>query len=926
MKRLAFLVALVLAAPTSGIAASPDPRLIEWVDPGLLRQAMADPSGEITVVLGFRDVPDLEPLRAQGFAIMGYEHLPVAVALVQGRDVPRLLSQPGVLSATRDIELEHYVWPTARAGNFGGTGDELTRSDRARALGVDGSGVGVAVIDLGTSGLHPGLRPRAQGGPMVQNVKILVSPGKILASQPAQSPTTLYLEDLVNSDLTDGHGTHTAGIAAGHWTEDGLLGGRAPGADLVAIGAGDALALPWVLGGLEYVAANHERYNIRVVTNSWGVQGPYNPVHPVNLATKALADEGLLVLFSAGNAGPGLRTMNAYSLAPHVLAIGATTLSGAIASFSSRGDPASGKPGPDLVAPGANIISGRNQWVSANEVTYRTPWNDAGYVPLEHLNWYRAVSGTSMAAPQVAGIAALIWQANPSLTAADVSRILIDTARPIVGFQQTAQGAGLVDAHAAVLAARGETIPEPSFVEPTVVDRAGDAVVYPFHGAILGGPDKSSSAFRHQAPFPLYLPSRGATIDVSWRPVGPTSGLKVSLIGPDGSLVRVVPLDQAGTSARITLSAEEIADHKEPYWSAGYWNAIIDLDVGAVEWDVVVTASYEDGVLPAVTHAPPPPPPPPAARIARGPIVIASDADFTAANGVTRGSGTAADPYVIEGWDIDPAAGPGISVGGTLGTSAHLVIRDVRVHDTGGNCIDFVRVANVTVRDSAFDGCNFALNFRGGSNLVVERNLFQATKFGPAFYGASNVIIRGNLLQSMETSGIIVGQGFTQQSTFSLNAVIEDNVLLGAKTDIFVSSPAAVSVRVHRNALGEGAFVNLQIAPMLTEVSDTLWLDGVPRIISAILSAPHDDLPTSTIVDAGSDRPSGQRVCFDDARAEVAGATVTSIAWDFGDGSASNDFAACHDYGPGSYVARLTVTIALPDGSSKALGDSVLVG
>src|SRR5437773_1133532 len=60
------------------------------------------------------------------------------------------------------------------------------------------------------------------------------------------------------------------------------------------------------------------------------------------------------------------------------------------------------------------------------------------------------------------------------------------------------------------------------------------------------------------------------------------------------------------------------------------------------------------------------------------PILIQSDADFTAANGVVGGSGTPADPYRIEGWDITPSGGPGIAI---RNTAAYFEVRDLRVAD-----------------------------------------------------------------------------------------------------------------------------------------------------------------------------------------------------------------------------------------------------
>lgn len=929
LRLAAVLLALLVLVPPAAPASAPR----AWVDPAI---AAADPAARLTLGLGFDHVPSADEARAIQARVPAifYPHLPAAVAFARAQDVDALLDAPGLLSIVLDVPARTLALPEAQQGNFGGTGDAITRADLARAMGFDGKGVGLAVIDLGASGLHPGLRPRALGGPLVQNVKVLVSPDHLKDDQPADVPVTLYVENVTDSDMTDGHGTHTAAIAAGSWTSDGLFGGRAPGADLVTIGTGDALALPWILGGWEWVLAHREAYHIRIVSNSYGVEGPFNPVHPLQLATRAASDAGILVLFSAGNNGPGERTMNTYAQAPWVVAVGSTTLAGAMATSSSRGDAESGKPGPDLVAPGVEIISGRNQPVSGNEVTYRTPWTDSAYVPPEHLAWYRAISGTSMACPQVAGIAALVMQANPNLTAQQVRAILESTARPLVGYEYVAQGHGMVDAQAAILAALGQPTPPRDYVQPTVRTWDGTTIVYPYHGALLGGPDKSAGAFRPRQAFPVHLPAQGATLTFSWSsaaplPLDPADGLVLSLFGADGALASRVELAGAEGSHTFVLDAADLVAHADPRWSAAYWTLVIDMDAGAIVYDVEARVTYATAQLPEVAHNPPAPPVPLPPRLSHRPIVIASDADFTAANGVTRGSGTIDDPYVIEGWDIAPGSGNALAIGGTLGTTKHVLIQNVHLHDTKTNCLNLDHVAHVTVRVSQLDGCDFALNAKGVTDLGVDENVVASSHHGIAMYGVQGARITGNTIREMGTDAIVVGQGLTQQSTVSTDVVLEDNTLLGPESLIILSSPGAIGTVLRRNAFGEGAFLDFNLLPARATISETLWLQGSPRYVSRVLTVTHPDPLVNAIVDAGSDRAAapGATVCFGDARADVqAPESATSLVWDFGDGATGSGLHPCHAYdAAGRYTARLSALLASPDGASRALHDTVAV-
>src|SRR5439155_963085 len=99
--------------------------------------------------------------------------------------------------------------------------------------------------------------------------------------------------------------------------------GVAPGSNLIGIGTGDILFIFWALAGFDYILQNQDRYNIKVVNNSWGTSGPFDPEDPVSIASKRVHDRGVTVVFAAGNDGPDENTLNPYSVAPWVIGVAA---------------------------------------------------------------------------------------------------------------------------------------------------------------------------------------------------------------------------------------------------------------------------------------------------------------------------------------------------------------------------------------------------------------------------------------------------------------------------------------------------------------------------------------------------------------------------------------------------------------------------
>ncbi|MEV4491526.1 S8 family serine peptidase [Micromonospora coxensis] len=299
-------------------------------------------------------------------------------------------------------------------------------------LGVTGSGVVVGSSDSGVDGRHPALAAGFRGG-----------------DDSWYDPW----DGTRAPDDSGGHGTHTVGSAVGR---DGI--GVAPGAQWVGCVNLDRnlgspahyldclqfMLAPFPPGGDPFTDGRPARAP-DVLTNSWGcppIEGC--DVGVLRPATAALTSAGILVVAAAGNTGPYCGSIaDPPAPYPDVLTVGAVDRERAVTEFSSRGPAPGGVAKPDLLAPGADVLSAMP---------------GGGYATLD---------GTSMATPQVAGVVALMWSANPALVG-DLTRtrdILRDTAQPAgesIRADTTRQscagrdttGAGVVDAYAAVRAAR----------------------------------------------------------------------------------------------------------------------------------------------------------------------------------------------------------------------------------------------------------------------------------------------------------------------------------------------------------------------------------------------------------------------------------------------------------------------------------------
>lgn len=408
-------------------------------------------------------------LHSLGAGTIGFKHLPMVFAIGVPAAVREIASMPGVASVYANRQLAYKLYESTKAVRA-----DLAWTWGGLGAGYTGRGVGVAILDSGIDGLYnPGL---AFPTKTVRNMKAVVNIADLVTfsdDAPAKPAANLFVDNVANSETSVGHGTHVAGIAAGNGAGSaaGIYRGVAPDANLIGIGAGDILFIFWVLAGFDYILDNHVQNNIKVVNNSWGSSGAFDPNDPINKATHEVYLRGITVVFAAGNEGPDENTMNPYSVAPWVISVAAGCKVGVqdptnsashcgdptganrervLGEFSSRGVPGDAIYRPDITAPGVHIVSTRaSTGTVMNGLDANHDVRICNIAP-QHTQYFTCADGTSMASPHVAGAVAILQEAaGGRLSPNQVLGVLRKSARRLSGYAAFEVGDGFLDVYAA---------------------------------------------------------------------------------------------------------------------------------------------------------------------------------------------------------------------------------------------------------------------------------------------------------------------------------------------------------------------------------------------------------------------------------------------------------------------------------------------
>jgi serine protease AprX len=420
-------------------------------------------------------------VKARHSAIRGYS------ARVPASQIAALAEDPSVERISADTPVSGYLDVATKAVKR-----DLAAQDFG---GLDGAGVGIALVDTGVQAHTDLLRP--SGLPQIVEVEVVGH----------------------ETGLADyfGHGTHVAGILSGNGASSSdplsfrTFKGLAPGAQIISIRALAADGTGYtsdIITAIDWAVSHRALYNIRVLNLSLGhpIYESYR-VDPLCRAVRAAHDAGIVVVVAAGNSGTtgsGFGTITSPANEPSAITVGAmddsntaTTTDDVLAPFSSKGPTLIDfVVKPDLVAPGTWIVSARapGSYLDVNyhhlrlqKLDYRTDLltgsQDGAYFTL---------AGTSMAAPMVSATAALMIQKEPSINPATVKVRLMKSAvkdRNLV-FET---GAGYLD----VLEALKESGRTPSAMSPAALAAHNGRAYFQdttqiwdsswSHGAIWGG-------------------------------------------------------------------------------------------------------------------------------------------------------------------------------------------------------------------------------------------------------------------------------------------------------------------------------------------------------------------------------------------------------------------------------------------------------
>ena len=466
---LAVLLLLATAFTATATRGSGSAAVTGVASPSLVKLAGAQPSKPIEAIVQFENGVSRSSagklVSASGGRVVG--DLPI----INGLAVKATAANALELSHRDGVRVVSLNAAVKKSGITGGIDASLIQTSYPESVqaprawsSATGKGVGVAVVDTGIAGTLPDFRTSDSN-----------SSSRVVA--------TVATNPYATSDNDSyGHGTHVAGIIAGDSNGrpagDPLKGdyvGVAPDANLISVKVadekGDATLLD-VIYGLQFVIDNKSTYNIRVVNLSLeSTDAQSYKTDPLDAAVESAWFNGVVVVAAAGNRGTaGDAVSYAPGNDPYVISVGGVddmgtknTIDDTLAGWSSRGTTQDGFAKPDVLAPGAHIVSN----LAPNSAF-------ASMCPSCIVDGqYIRAGGTSMAAPMVAGAIADMLQVRPDLSPDQVKAAVLANGRNV-----QASALDEVSANGLVSGSIPTTNPNAGLTPNTMIDRKTGGIDY----------------------------------------------------------------------------------------------------------------------------------------------------------------------------------------------------------------------------------------------------------------------------------------------------------------------------------------------------------------------------------------------------------------------------------------------------------------
>ena len=369
-----------------------------WLAINSKKYNWVDDDGRIGVIVDFDHLPTSEDeillTSSVDFVHFHTYHLIDSIAgSVAVEDIGKLSKLPGVVMIELDGILEIVNSDAKEVHGVGAIYEET---------GYNGSGSVVAIIDTGIDGEHVGLDDLDDDNS--------TDDPKIIAFFDAVNNASATDGDVVPYD-DHGHGSHCAGTTAGTGAPTYDNPGMAPQAQLVGVkvlDGGGSGSFAGVMLGMEWTVEKRHDFNIRAASMSLGgfglIEWTSSEEESVNRMANEMVRNGIALFIAAGNSAVSAQIGTPGS-AEDVITVGALDKDTKIAVYSSQGPTEEGRVKPNIAFVGSSVMS-----VEANTGT-----------------GYRSMSGTSMATPGAAGVAALMYQANPDLSPFDIRNIMQET-------------------------------------------------------------------------------------------------------------------------------------------------------------------------------------------------------------------------------------------------------------------------------------------------------------------------------------------------------------------------------------------------------------------------------------------------------------------------------------------------------------------